>query len=202
MTGVSELRGAEAQGGQGPVLIPRERIGQRVNEIGEQIAEDYAELLHSGERLQVGVVLNGAWLFAADLVRALGARGIAADTFFLQASSYGDATESSGKVDIHFTLTAELSGARVLLVEDIVDTGRTARALRDFFARRTVDGGSPPKSVRLAALLSKPSRRVFEVSIDYLGFEIPDVFVIGYGMDYQGRFRHLPDVHQPPVDAR
>ena len=185
----------------GPVLIERSRIAKRVREIGRQIAKDYAEVLRpSNERLQMGVVLNGAWLFAADLVRELGRWGIGVDTFFLKASSYGDSTESKGHVDIGFTLTAELSEASVLLVEDIVDTGRTADALFRFFAQRTVDDFPPPKSVKLASLLSKPTRRIFDVPIHYLGFEIEDLFVVGYGMDYQGRYRHLADVHHPPSE--
>ncbi|MDE0101403.1 MAG: phosphoribosyltransferase family protein [Bryobacterales bacterium] len=185
--------------GQGPVLIPRAKIAERVKELGDQIAREYAEILGPlGQRLQVGVVLNGAWLFAADLVRELGLRGIGIDTFFLQASSYGGSTESSGRVEIRFALDGGLSDATVLLVEDIVDSGRTAEALFGFFSQRTAGGLPPPKSVRLASLLSKPSRRVRDVPIHYLGFEIPDVFVVGYGMDYKGRYRHLPEVHGPP----
>ena len=165
----------------GPVLIPAADIRKRVAVLAEQIEDD-----HSAGPVRFLVTLKGAWMFAADL-----ARGIRSDLEieFLQASSYGARTGSSGKVQLTGLEGLDFAGSRVVVVEDIVDTGLTAQAVLKYLGR------SSPESVRVAALLSKPARRVVEVKIDYLGFEIADNFVVGYGMDCGEAYRNLPDIH-------
>ncbi len=164
----------------GEVLIAADAIARRVQGLAAEIDCDY-----SAGRLHLAVALKGACFFAADLSRAI-RRDLSLE--FLQASSYGAGTESSGQVAISCSGEPDICGAQVLLVEDIVDSGRTADALTAHLARRGAG------SVRLAALLSKPERREIDVRIDYLGFEIPDRFVVGYGMDYDGRYRNLADI--------
>jgi hypoxanthine phosphoribosyltransferase len=149
-----------------------------VQVLGEQISRDYA-----GRELVVVPVLTGSFVFAADLLRAIDC-DVRVD--FLGVRSYGDGTESSGVVQITHDLTHPIEGLDVLVVEDIVDTGLTMSYLvRNLATRR-------PRSVRLAALLHKPARTRLPVVIDYLGFTIEDVFVVGYGLDHAGRYRNLP----------
>jgi hypoxanthine phosphoribosyltransferase len=159
-------------------LIPAEDIAERVAGLAKEIADTIPE----GELVVVGV-LRGAFIFMADLVRAL-PRPHACD--FLAVRSYGDATETSGVVEITSDLGLPIEGKHVLLCEDIVDTGLTLKYLRELLQ------GRKPLSVRVCALLSKPSRRRVEVPVDFLGFEVPDVFVVGYGLDAAQRHRHLP----------
>ena len=135
--------------------------------------------------LHVAVVLRGAFMFAADLVRAI-PRELRCD--FMAVRSYGSATETSGVVEISHDLSLPVTGEHVLLVEDIVDTGLTLRHLLDLLATRH------PASVHVCALLNKPSRRRIEVPLDFVGFEIPDRFVVGYGLDLDQRYRNLPYV--------
>jgi hypoxanthine phosphoribosyltransferase len=161
-------------------LIPAERIAARVAALGKEIAAGVPD----GELLVVGV-LRGAFIFMADLVRAL-PRSHTCD--FLSVRSYGDATETSGVVEITHDLGLPIAGKHVLLVEDIVDTGLTLKYLLELLAARH------PASLRVCALLSKPARRRAEVTIDFLGFEVPDVFVVGYGLDAAQRHRHLPHI--------
>jgi hypoxanthine phosphoribosyltransferase len=158
-------------------LIPAERIAERVATLGKEVAA----ALPDGELLVVGV-LRGAFIFMADLVRAL-PRPHACD--FLSVRSYGDATETSGVLEITHDLTLPLEGKHVLLVEDIVDTGLTLKYLLGLLAARR------PQSLKVCALLSKPARRRVQVPVDFLGFEVPDVFVVGYGLDAAQRHRHL-----------
>ena len=161
-------------------LIDAAALKVRVDALGAAIAS----AIPPGDLVVVGV-LRGAFVFMADLVRAL-PREHACD--FLSVRSYGDATETSGVVEITHDLSLPIEGKHVLLVEDIVDTGLTLKyLLRLLEARR-------PASLRIAALLSKPSRRRVDVPIDFIGFEVPDVFVVGYGLDAGQRFRHLPYV--------
>lgn len=163
---------------QPAVMIGAEALARRVQELGDQIAHDYKD-----RDLTVVGVLNGSFIFMADLVRAI-QLPIRCD--FLGLSSYGSATESSGVVAITKDLSGPVEGRHLLIVEDIIDTGLTmAYLLQNLRTRR-------PASVKIASLLSKPARRQVEVAIDYLGFTIEDRFVVGYGLDYDGRFRNLP----------
>ena len=164
----------------GEVLIAADEIERRVRTLAAAIDRDYSD-----GRLHLVAVLKGACFFAADLARAMRCD---LSLEFVQASSYGAGAESSGQVAVSYGGELDIDGARVLLVDDIVDSGRTAGAITAHLAQRGAE------SVRIAALLSKPDRRVLDVSIDYLGFEIPDRFVVGYGMDYAGRYRNLADI--------
>jgi hypoxanthine phosphoribosyltransferase len=161
-----------------PQLLSAETIAARVRELGAQIQRDYA-----GEEIAVVAVLAGSFVFCADLVRAI---DLPLSVDFLGVRSYGDDTSSSGVVRITHDLTRSITGKHVLLVEDIVDTGLTVRFLMDMFRTRS------PKSLRLAALLHKPARARVNVPIDYLGFTIEDVFVVGYGLDAAQLYRNLP----------
>ena len=166
----------------GPVLIGAAELARRVEGLAAEIARVFA-----GETLDFVVVLEGARQFGRDLVSALGSDA-RVRTHFVQAASYGCDTESSGRVHVNGDCALDLTGSRVVIVDDIVDTGRTANALTDRLEHLR------PGSVSLASLLDKPSRRAVDVSIDFCGFQIPDEFVVGYGMDYGGAFRDLPDI--------
>lgn len=160
------------------VMFSAEALAARVNELGRQITADYA-----GSEVTVVGVLNGSFVFMADLVRAI---DLPIRCDFLGLSSYGSATESSGVVAITKDLSGPIEGRHLLIVEDIVDTGLTMAYLMQNLATRR------PASVKLVSLLSKPARRQVDVVIDYLGFTIEDRFVVGYGLDYDGRYRNLP----------
>ena len=162
------------------VLYTREQIAERVAGMGAQIARDL-----NGEKLVMVGVLRGAAIFLSDLARA-----VAADaTFdFVAVSSYGKSARSSGAVKLIKDLDDPIEGKNVLVVEDILDTGLTLSYLRNFFLRQH------PKTLRIAALLDKPSRRIEKIEADYVGFSIPNLFVIGYGMDFAERYRNLPDI--------
>ncbi|RKY39113.1 MAG: hypoxanthine phosphoribosyltransferase [Candidatus Omnitrophota bacterium] len=157
------------------VLISEQRIKRRVRELAEEISSEYKHK----DLLLLGI-LKGAFIFLADLVRAL---NIPSRCDFIKVRSYVE-RESSGKIEIDFFPAVE--GEDVLLVEDIIDTGLTINRIKEEIRK------SGAKSVRLCALLDKPERRKEEVSIDYLGFSIPNRFVVGYGLDYNERFRNLP----------
>lgn len=159
-------------------LISAERIAERVNELAEQIGREYA-----GRSLVLLSVLKGSFVFAADLARAI---PLPVRIEFLGVRSYGADTKSSGVVQITQDLTRPVDGDHILIVEDIVDTGLTLSYLREQLRSRH------PASVKVAALLHKPARMQREVEIDYLGFTIDDVFVVGYGLDYAERYRNLP----------
>jgi hypoxanthine phosphoribosyltransferase len=164
----------------GQVLVAEKEIAARVAELGRVIARDYAD----GTLVLVGV-LQGAIPFIADLMRAL---PIDVTVDFLRASSYGGGTTSSGAVRLVADLSVDVADRHVLVVDDIVDTGHTLAALkRTLEARR-------PRSVKTCVLLDKTGRRETEVQIDYVGFTIPNVFVVGYGLDYDGLYRNLPHV--------
>jgi hypoxanthine phosphoribosyltransferase len=159
-------------------MLSAEAIAKRVQELGAEISREYA-----GRELTVVGVLNGSFVFMADLVRAI---DLPLRCDFLGLSSYGSATESSGVVAITKDLSGPIEGRHLLIVEDIVDTGLTMAYLLENLATRK------PASTKIVALLSKPARRQVEVMVDYLGFTIEDRFVIGYGLDYDGRYRNLP----------
>lgn len=166
----------------GRVLIDARTIANRVGEIGATIARDY-----QGKTLDVVVVLEGARVFWKNLARTV-ADQLDLRVHYMRASSYGQESTPTRPVRLTQERGISLRGRDVLLVDDIVDTGRTARALLQHVWH------SGARSSRLAAFLSKPDRRSVPVPIDYLGFEIPDEFVVGYGMDYAGEYRELPDV--------
>lgn len=162
------------------IMFSTERIRERVNELAKQIAADYA-----GTRPLVVGVLKGAWIFVADLLRQL---ELPADVDFICASSYGSGTSTSGEVTLLKDITIDCRKRDVLLVEDIIDSGVTLSWLKQMLIERKA------KSVNIATLLSKPSRRKVNVDVKYIGFEIPDEFVVGYGMDYDERYRTLDSI--------
>lgn len=162
------------------ILYDEQTIAARVTAMGQQIGRDFR-----GQQLVVVAVLRGSFIFAADLVRAI---DLPMEVDFLGVRSYGEDTRSSGVVQITTDLARSVEGKDVLLVEDIVDTGLTVQFLRDNLATRK------PRSVRLAALLHKPDCTKVPVDIDYLGFTIDDVFVVGYGLDHAQLHRNLPHI--------
>ncbi len=164
--------------GPGPVQITADQLQARIQELAARIREEYA-----GRNPHLICVLNGAFMFHADLVRAL---DMPCTMDFLQASSYGNAKQSSGEVRLVKDLQFPISDRHVILVEDIVDTGITMNYLLHYLE------GRGPASLKIAALLSKPSRRKVEVPVEYLGFTIPDAFVYGYGLDRSQYDRNLP----------
>jgi len=162
------------------VLLSAEEIRARVQELGKQISSDYR-----GKELVVVGILKGAFIFMADLVREL---EVPATLDFMDVSSYGSSTVSSGVVRIEKDLEASIEGKHVLIVEDIIDTGLTINYIWENLRARK------PASVKICALLDKPSRRKVPVEIHYLGFSIPDEFVVGYGLDYAEKYRYFPYV--------
>ena len=162
------------------ILISEEEIAKRVKELGKQLAEDY-----KGKELLVVGILKGCMLFLSDLVRTI---DLPLTLDFMVVSSYGATTKSSGVVRIVKDLEREIEGKDVLIVEDIVDTGLTLSYLVENFKARN------PKSVKVCSLLDKPDRRKAQVDIQYIGFKIPDEFVVGYGLDYGENYRNLPFV--------
>lgn len=160
------------------VLISEEQLHQRIAELGAQISADYGDNCPA-----LICVLKGGYIFLADLSRSLTIRH---SVDFMAVSSYGNATESSGVVRILKDLDSDISGRHILIVEDIIDTGHTLTYLLDNLRVRG------PASLRICTLLSKPSRRQVELKIDYVGFEIPNEFVIGYGLDYAEAYRDMP----------
>lgn len=161
------------------VLLTEDRIRARVTELGQQISRDYAEV---GELLLVGV-LRGCFIFLADLSRLL---TIPRRVDFMALSSYDQEVTVPGAVRLIMDLRSDIAGQHVLLIDDILDTGHTLRYLIDILRARR------PASLKTCVLLRKPDRLVEEVSIDYLGFDIPDVWVVGYGLDYADQHRALP----------
>jgi hypoxanthine phosphoribosyltransferase len=162
----------------GRPIVTQEQMRMRIRELGRQITVDYAHK----DLILVGV-LKGAYAFYADLARAI---RIPMRVDFLVVTSYSGKPKSSGKVKMVTDLTEDIAGRDVLLVEDIVDSGLTAQYLVNTLLKRK------PKSIKICSLLSKPERREKNVSIDYVGFEIPNKYVVGYGLDYQQKYRNLP----------
>jgi hypoxanthine phosphoribosyltransferase len=162
------------------VLITREELQKSAEELGKKISSDY-----KGKKLVLIGVLKGGVVFLSDLIRSI---NIPIDLDFISVSSYGDSTRSSGVVRIIKDVDIDVMGKHVLIVEDLVDSGLTLKYLKDLFKARG------PKDVKCCAALDKPSRREVEIEIEYKGIEIPDEFVVGYGMDFAERYRNLPDV--------
>src|SRR5499427_1209251 len=182
--GVLATRGARrSKRAPGRAMISSERISRRVHQLGSEISEVYAG---TDTPLVLVAILKGATVFSADLLRSL---SIPAELEFVRAASYGAGTKSSGRVKIAHMVEGSLEGRHVLLVEDIVDSGRTIDTILKRFRRMK------PESLRVAALLDRPARRDIEVHIDFVGFVIPDRFVIGYGLDYAGLYRELPGIY-------
>jgi len=159
-------------------FITEQDIASRIEALGTAITQDF-----EGEELTVVCVLKGAFMFCTDLMKKI---NLPVRLEFISLSSYGDGTQSSGNVRLEMDLTANIEGKNVLVIEDIVDTGLTIHTLLDMLELRK------PKQIKLASLLFKPVKLKHAVKIDYLGFEIEDKFVIGYGLDYAGRYRELP----------
>jgi len=160
------------------ILLDAETVAGRVAELGAQLSADYA-----GRDPVLVSVLKGALVFLADLMRAM---DLPTSIDLMEVSSYGAATESSGQVRILKDLSKPIEGRDVIVVEDIIDTGLTLNYLLGYLADRQ------PASISICCLLDKPARRLAEIPIDYIGFTIPDRFVIGYGLDYNERYRNLP----------
>ncbi len=162
------------------MLIDRKQIAATVKKLAEEIRRDYDGL----NPLAVGI-LKGSFVFLADLVRAI---EIPMQVDFVKLSSYGSGTRSAGRITVLLDLNCSLEGRHVLVVEDIVDTGLTTSFLCNYLKQKS------PASVRLCSLTSKPSRRVVDIKIDYLGLEVPDKFLVGYGLDCAEKYRNLPDI--------
>lgn len=167
-------------GGRLRVLVRRAAIQKRVSQVAREITQDFR-----GERVHLIGVLKGACIFLADLIRE-----IQLDTSidFMAVASYGKNRESSGQVRLNKDLDSNIAGLNVILIEDILDTGLTLSYLRRILLERK------PKMLKIAALLDKPSRRLQDIEADYVGFTIPNEFVVGYGLDYGERYRNLKDV--------
>ncbi len=162
------------------VLITRQQIDRKVAEMGARISQDFA-----GESVVLIGVLKGATIFLADLARRI---SLDATFDFIAVSSYGKAKQQSGEVTLTKDVDHSTEGKNIILVEDILDTGLTLTYLKNMLLTHR------PKALKIAALLNKPSRRVTPVQGDYVGFEIPDEFVVGYGLDFAERYRNLPDI--------
>ena len=160
------------------VLVPEEDVAKRIKELGEQISKDYA-----GKQVHLICVLKGGVFFMCELAKRI---TVPVSMDFMCVGSYGDGTKSSGVVRIAKDLDESIEGKDVLIVEDIIDSGNTLYYLMDVLQRRK------PASLHLCTLLDKPDRRVKDVKVDYTGFEIPDEFVVGYGLDYAQKYRNLP----------
>ena len=159
------------------ILLTKQEIDMMVHRIASSINDDFY-----GEEVTAVVILKGSIMFAADLVRCL---TVNVKLDFMQASSYGGGVESSGVINIKKDLETDVKGKNVLIIEDIVDSGRTLSLLREEIEKRGA------KKVAIASLLSKPSRRVVDVKVEYIGTEIPDEFVVGYGLDMDEKYRQL-----------
>ncbi len=169
------------------VLISKEEVEKRIHEMGKQISEHY-----KGEEVHLVSVLRGGVFFTCELAKHL---TVPVSIDFMSVSSYGNDTKSSGVVKVIKDLDDAIEGKNVLVVEDIIDSGRTLNYLLENLKNRR------PKSLRLCTLLDKPQRRVVDVSVDYTGFEIPDEFVVGYGLDYMQHYRNLPYIGVVELDA-
>ena len=162
------------------VLISEEKLKNRISEIGMKLSEMY-----KNEIVYVVCTLKGAVIFAADLVRRM--KGCDVRMEFVSVSSY-EGTDSTGKLNMKYPLSGNAEGKHIVLVEDILDTGRTLKYLKEYLEEQK------PKSLQLVTLLDKPDRRVTEIQADIVGFTIPDKFVVGFGLDYDQRYRNLPYV--------
>ncbi|HJC72097.1 MAG TPA: hypoxanthine phosphoribosyltransferase [Candidatus Ruthenibacterium merdavium] len=160
------------------VLLTQEELREKVKELGRQITQDY-----QGKNLMIVTVLKGAVVFLADLMREI---DVPAEIDFMVVSSYGAGTKSSGVVKIVKDLDVPLKDKDLLIVEDILDSGMTLSYLKELLE------GREPRSIRIATLLDKPARRKVDLKADYIGYSVPDEFVVGYGLDYDEKYRNLP----------
>lgn len=178
---------AQKTPGAGELLVSSKEIEAKVHELGARINGDYR-----GQNLVLVGILRGAVVFLSDLMREI---EVPCEIDFIEVSSYGTGTTSSGVVRILKDLRENISGRHVLIVEDIIDTGLTLAYLRRTLLARG------PASLEICTLLSKPSRRRVELDVKYLGFEVPDEFVVGYGIDYAGYYRNLRDIRALAADG-
>ncbi len=162
----------------GDVMIGKEELKKRVQELGAEISKDY-----KGESILAICVLKGAVIFMSDLIREL---NIETKIDFMAVSSYGASTKSTGVVRILKDLDSNIEGENVIIVEDIIDSGLTLKYLKEYLMARN------PKTLKICTLLDKPERRVAEVSADYIGFSIENKFIVGYGLDFNQKYRNLP----------
>ena len=162
------------------VLISEEEVDARIRELGEKISKEY-----EGKQIHLICVLKGGVFFMCELAKRI---TVPVSMDFMCVGSYGDGTKSSGVVRLAKDLDESIENKEVLIVEDIIDSGNTLYYLMDILSKRN------PKSMKLCTLLDKPERRVKDVKVDYVGFNIPDEFVVGYGLDYDQRYRNLPYV--------
>lgn len=160
------------------VLLTQEELREKVKELGRQITQDF-----QGKNLMIVTVLKGAVVFLADLMREI---DVPAEIDFMVVSSYGAGTKSSGVVKIVKDLDVPLKDKDLLIVEDILDSGMTLSYLKELLE------GREPRSIRIATLLDKPARRKVDLKADYIGYSVPDEFVVGYGLDYDEKYRNLP----------
>ncbi len=168
------------------VVFTEAEVEARIKEMGEQISKDYA-----GKELHLICVLRGGSFFMCELAKRI---TVPVSIDFMSVSSYGVGTESTGIIKINKDLDDPITGRHVLVVEDIIDSGRTLSHLMELLESRR------PESLALCTLLDKPERRVVEVDVDYTGFEIPDLFVVGYGLDYAQKYRNLPYIGKVCLD--
>ena len=159
-------------------MIDEEAVNTRIKELGEEISRDYA-----GKTIQLICILKGSVYFTCELAKRITVPVI---MDFMQCSSYGAATKSSGVVKLSKDLDMAITDRHVIIIEDIIDSGRTLSHLKNLLAQRN------PKSLKICTLLDKPGRRVVDVDVDYVGFQIEDKFVVGYGLDYDQLYRNLP----------
>ncbi len=162
------------------VMLPEEKVNQRIAELGEEISREF-----EGEPVHLICILKGSVFFTCELAKRI---TVPVTMDFMTVSSYGSGTTSSGNVKIKKDLDEDIAGKNVVVIEDIIDTGRTLACLLGILKERN------PKKLKLCTLLDKPDRRIADVNVDYTGFVIPDEFVVGYGLDYDQRYRNLPYV--------
>lgn len=162
------------------ILIDEDKLAKRIKEIGQEISEDFA-----GEEIMLVGILKGASVFMSDLIRQI---SLPVYIDYMVVSSYGNSAETSGVVRIIKDLEDNIDGKNIIIVEDIIDTGLTLSYLKQNLLSRN------PKTLKICTLLDKPARREKEIDIDYRGFEVPDEFIIGYGIDYAEKYRNLPFV--------
>ena len=168
------------------VMLPEEKVDARIREIGEQISREYA-----GKSVHLICILKGSVYFTCELAKRI---TVPVTMDFMQCSSYGGDTKSSGIVRIVKDLDESIEGKEVIIIEDIIDSGRTLSHLKKLLSQRN------PASLKICTLLDKPERRVVDVDVEYVGFQIEDKFVVGYGLDYDQQYRNLPYIGVLKVD--
>lgn len=169
------------------VMLPEEEVDKRIRELGEQISRDY-----EGKSVHLICILKGSVYFTCELAKRI---TVPVTMDFMQCSSYGAATKSSGVVRLVKDLDEPITDREVIIIEDIIDSGRTLSHLKQLLMQRS------PASLKLCTLLDKPDRRVADVDVEYVGFQIEDKFVVGYGLDYDQRYRNLPYIGVVEFDS-